>query len=441
MAESKERCSFCNREESDDRLLIGSKDMTCFICQDCFNLLKEEFDEESSHKTDVVNWKELTPSKIKAHLDKYIIGQERAKKVLSVAVYNHYKMLDYATHDKEVELEKSNIIMVGPTGTGKTAVIKALAKVLNVPFAITDATTLTENGYVGSDPETCIQRLLYAADGDPVKTETGIVYIDEIDKIACKGENMSITRDVSGEGVQQALLKIIEGTVVDVPEKGVRKHPNAETIRVDTSKILFIVGGAFPGLEKIIKKRKKISSKAKIGFSDGNMEKTANEVPYNDIIDDVTPEDLKKFGIIPELLGRLPIITPLHELTEEQLCQILTEPKNALVRQYKEIFKYDDTDLVFEKDALKSIAARAIKNGTGARGLRAIMESLLLDRMYDIPDLKQKNTLTITKEEVENKTKKEAPKHGTGKQTIPAVLRRCKKSGESGTGCTDIAES
>ena len=441
MADMKERCSFCGKEESPDCLMISSDDGTAFICKECFDRMRPDFDSHQDIKQEEsLSWKELTPSKIKAHLDKYIIGQDRAKKVLSVAVYNHYKMLDYIKKDSEVELERSNIVMVGPTGVGKTAIIKALAKILNVPFAITDATTLTENGYVGADPETCIQRLLYAADGDVAKTETGIVYIDEIDKIACKGENMSITRDVSGEGVQQALLKIIEGTIVDVPEKGVRRHPDAGTIRVDTSKILFIVGGAFVGLDKIIKKRKKIASKAKIGFSDAVKEKIADDVKYNDIIDEVSTEDLKKFGLIPELLGRLPIITPLHELSEDQLCQILTEPKNALVRQYKEIFKYDNVDLMFDKDALTSIAARAIKNGTGARGLRAILENILLDRMYDIPDQQIKTSLTITKQDVEEKNEKEVPKlNGTSKPAVSAVLRRCPEPGQSGTRRADPA--
>jgi ATP-dependent Clp protease ATP-binding subunit ClpX len=406
MSDRKEHCSFCGREESEKFPLVSDPDKTTFICRDCWDKVGEYFALYSkADEEDSLSWKDLTPSKIKAHLDKYIIGQDRAKRVLSVAAYNHYKMLDYSRKNNEVEMEKSNILMLGPTGVGKTAIIKALAKILNVPFAITDATTLTENGYVGADPESCVQRLLYAAEGDVAKTETGIIYIDEIDKISCKGENMSITRDVSGEGVQQALLKIIEGTVVDVPEKGQRRHPNAETTRIDTSKILFIVGGAFVGIDNIIKRRKKIATKNTFGFTDQKDIKTADKIQYNEIIDEVSTDDLKKYGLIPELLGRLPVITPLHELTKRQLCQILTEPKNALIKQYQESFKYDGVKLEFEDEALLAIADKAIKNGTGARGLRAILENLLLDRMFDIPDLKEETTITITKDEVEGKEK------------------------------------
>ena len=353
-----------------------------------------------------VDWSAISPEKIKAYLDRHIIGQDRAKKILSVAVYNHYKMLDHAKkHADEkhgVRLEKSNILMLGPTGVGKTALIKALADVLKVPFAISDATTMTENGYVGADPESCIQRLLQAAGGDVMKAETGIVYIDEIDKLGLKGENTSITRDVSGEGVQQALLKIIEGTQVDVVESGGRRHPMAQTTSVDTSRILFIVGGAFVGIDSLIRKRTNKSDRKAMGFC---VEKEPAErestQSFNELIDQVSPEDIRKFGIIPELLGRLPVIAPLHELKAEDLCRILTEPQNALVKQYKEIFRYDNVELRFSEGALQAVADRAIRNGTGARGLRAILESVLLERMYTIRRNAKGEVLVITKRDID----------------------------------------
>lgn len=433
MTQHKNECSWCGAVDGvNGTNLVSNKDGTAYVCEKCAKRIGDKFKTHVTVEKEINNaektWKNLTPSKIYEHLSKYIIGQERAKKVLSVAVYNHYKMIDNdeAKDDSDVELEKSNILMLGPSGCGKTAIVRALAKILDVPFTISDCTGLTESGYVGEDVDSALKSLLVAADGDVKRAETGIVYFDEIDKIARKGENMSITRDVSGEGVQQALLKLIEGTVCNVTAPGTRHHPEAKTTAIDTSKILFIVGGAFVGVENIIKKRLKISNKAKIGFTE--TENEAKDVSYNDVIDRIATEDLKKFGIIPELLGRLPIITPLHELDEEQLCQILTEPKNALVKQYQKIFKYDKVKLEFEKEALLEIASRAIKNKTGARGLRAVLENLLLDRMYTIPDKKDTESLVITKKDVEEGENK----NGSEKDVLPVNRKRVRTGKSSG---------
>ena len=430
-----DQCTWCGHPDGDGVYLIANPDHTAFICSNCLERAQKKVREIDTVEVETKpsdRWKELTPSKIKAHLDKYIIGQEHAKKVLSVAVYNHYKMIDGTTEKKDddtddntVEVEKSNILMLGPSGSGKTYLVRMLAKILDVPFTICDCTSLTEAGYVGMDPDEALKNLLAAADGDVAKAQTGIVYFDEVDKIARKGENMSITRDVSGEGVQQALLKMIEGTVCNITAPGTRHHPEAPTTSIDTRHILFIVGGAFVGIENIIKKRLKISDKNKIGFSDTGNKNTTKEVSYNEIIDQITTDDLKKFGLIPEFLGRLPVITPLHELSEEQLYQILTEPKNALVKQYQEIFKYDGVKLQFDKAALLEVAARAIKNKTGARGLRAVLENLLLDRMYSVPDNKNIKTLIIHKEDIVEINKKgEDEKHGSEKD-VSGVARKC----------------
>ena len=411
------KCSFCGEKETEVNVLVGDENGNVFVCESCWEKIGMMLDhpeiekraEKEQKKTPLPDWSRLNPEKIKEYLDRHIIGQERAKKILSVAVYNHYKMLNYEMEHKDekerVTVEKSNILMLGPTGVGKTALIKALADILQVPFAITDATTMTENGYVGADPETCIQRLLRAADGDVAAAEMGIVYIDEIDKLACKGEeNMSITRDVSGEGVQQALLKIIEGTQVDVVNPGERRHPHAATTMVDTSRILFIVGGAFVGIDSLIRNRVKArkTEARPLGFC---LTRATNEkdkdYSFNEIIDKTVPEDLRKYGIIPELLGRLPVIAPLHELGTEALCRILTEPRNSLVKQYQAIFRCDNVQLRFSEGALQAIADRAIKNGTGARGLRAIMENVLLDRMYMIKRNTKEQQMLITKRDID----------------------------------------
>ena len=404
-----EKCSFCGAIENDNVYLISSPDQKSFICSNCLRLGYDKLQkikavgEAFSHKNI------LTPSKIKEHIDKYIVGQKKAKIVLSTAVYNHNKLLEHYdnTHKDDVEVEKSNIILCGPSGSGKTYLIKTIAKLLNVPYAICDATTLTESGYVGADVETILQKLYMNANQNVELAERGIIYIDEIDKKANKGgENMSITRDVSGEGVQQALLKIIEGTKVDVPINGKRLHPEAPVVTIDTSKILFIVGGAFPGIEKIIMKRKNIANRYTLGLkqSSEDREKLAKDTSINDVIDEVTHEDFRAYGLIPEFLGRLPVICPLHELTEEELCEILTEPKNALIKQYQEMMRYDNVKLIFDKDAIMAIARKAIKNKTGARGLRTIMEDTLLNIMYTVPDKVQdkSGTLRITKECIED---------------------------------------